>query len=121
MRIIRHPLSPLSALALVQSIVVSIYAMKGQFPSEEMATISSYGWLVLLLAFVSRDAHRRSGLPWFDYGLLLYCLAPVGIAYYAFWSRGPRGLWLLAIIGLLWLLPALVAIPIMITNGFPLE
>jgi len=72
--------------------------------------LSSFALALAFILWVEADVRRRSGLPCYDFGFLVAVCLPASLIWYAIWSRGWRGLFLLAALFGLMLVPWLSAV-----------
>jgi hypothetical protein len=109
-RIAFWPLTPLIVLTAALSMVEIAYGFVGSYRSGVADLISSIGWFVLLLCWIDADIRRRGTAPCFDFGMILIAAHPAALAWYCFWSRGWRGLFLLLFLIALAVCPAVIAV-----------
>jgi hypothetical protein len=99
----RHgPLVALTVVAVAMSIVLSACFAVGRLPGELMATAVFNGFALAFVLWMELDARKRGILPCYDFGFLAMFVFPASLAWYVFWSRGLRGVFLL--LGLLGLM-----------------
>ena len=103
-----HPLAPLVVFSLALSALLAMYLAAGLSPSPAFEAVTTLSWSILLAFAVVTDARRRGQVPCFDFGMFCYLFYPIAIPWYCLRSRGWRGMFLLAAILLLWVLPYLV-------------
>jgi hypothetical protein len=88
-------------------------------PSPTFEMVASFWWSILLALWIVADARRRSCVPCFDFGFFCYILLPLSVPWYCLWSRGWRGLFLMAAILVLWLAPYVVAGVVWVALSWP--
>jgi hypothetical protein len=66
-----------------------------------------FAWTLYVIYWVVRDAWRRRLVPCHEFGFLVAIFFPVSVAWYAFWTRGWRGVLTLAGLFGLTILPSL--------------
>jgi hypothetical protein len=81
----------------------------GQEPPESVLKLSSTAQILFVIYWVVMDARCRRRVPCHDFGFLVGVFLPVSLAWYLVWTRGLRGLLLLAGFALLLILPQLGA------------
>ena len=90
------------------SCVAAVYRTAGIRPSPLVALRPTYGPLLASAAWVQRDARRRHLALAYDWGFFALIVPPVFLAWYAFATRGRRGLGLIARIALALVAPNVV-------------
>ncbi len=100
-----NPLTPLVAFAVALTACLGLYLLAGLVVSPAFEALVSFGWVFLLVLWMDADARHRRQVPCFDFGLLVWQLFPLSVAWYCLWSRGWRGLLLIAGLVGLWLVP----------------
>jgi hypothetical protein len=100
---------PLLLLSLILAVFASMYVLLGQEPPESVFTLSGSMQLLFILYWVVVDARRRHRVPCHDFGFLVGVFLPVSLAWYLVWTRGLKGLLLLAGFALLLILPQVCA------------
>ena len=96
----RHGMLLLPVVAT--TILETIYRVVGAPPSESINLLFGVCWSIAFIFWIEADARRRGILPCHDFGFLVAVYFPVSVVWYAFWSRGRRGmLLLLSLLGLL--------------------
>jgi hypothetical protein len=108
-RLFDHPLAPLVLFAAVLAATLTGYVVVGVIPSTTFELLTSFGWALLVGLWIVSDARRRECTPCFDFGLFCYMFFPVVVPGYCFWSRGWRGLVMLAVIASTWIVPFIIA------------
>ena len=103
----RHALLLLPVAAI--SGLASAYAMTGARPSEQNTILFEICLVLGLILWIEADARRRGILPCHDFGFLVGVFFPVSVVWYAFWSRGRKGLLLLLSLLGLWMVPAITS------------
>jgi hypothetical protein len=101
---------PLLLLSASVAMFASIYALLGEQPPENVLRLFSTVQVLFILYWVVIDARRRRCVPCHDFGFLVGVFLPVSLAWYVVWTRGLRGLLLLAGFALLVIAPQLCAI-----------
>jgi hypothetical protein len=101
------PFLPMIALTgLLTAIRVSAVIL-GVSPSEGILTESSVG--LFLILWMMMDARRRRCVPCHEFGFLAGVYMPISLLWYLCWSRGWKGLLLLAAFLGMVLLPGITA------------
>ena len=85
------------------------YAALGVAPPDAAALLTSYGLALAFILWVVDDARARRCVPCFDFGFLVAAFFPASLAWYVHWSRGRRGVLVLAAFFALMLAPAVAA------------
>jgi hypothetical protein len=99
---------------VVFSLLQCGYVWADQAPPDSFAQLGSIAFALGCVLWVVADAHKRRKTPCFDFGFLVAVFFPISLIWYAFWSRGVRGVLLLgAMLGLL-LIPWLSAIVVLL-------
>lgn len=114
----------LLGLLLVTVVAISAlqaaYMASGVVPSTESQYLWSFGLALAFIVWVDSDASLRRKVPCHDFGFLVAVFFPVSLVWYAFWSRGWRGFYVLAGLFGLMLLPWLSALACWVMlHGFP--
>jgi hypothetical protein len=103
----RHALLWLPVVAT--SAVISAYTIAGVRPSGQNTMLFELCLVLGLILWIEADALRRGILPCHDFGFLVGIFFPLSVVWYAFWSRGRKGvILLLAMLGL-WVVPTVTA------------
>ncbi len=87
---------PLAAALVVMGLWPVVHAVARVPPSETELLMLSYVPGVFVMLWATGDAHRRRCTPFFDFGLLLWCLFPLSLLGYLVWTRGWWGVALFA-------------------------
>jgi hypothetical protein len=103
------PYLPLLALTAVLSLVNAAWVAGGGTPSPEAERVCELALALFLILWVTGDARRRGCVPCYEFGFLVGVFLPVSIAWYVLWSRGWKGLILLAGLAGLLILPGVAA------------
>jgi hypothetical protein len=88
--------APLLFLTAFLSVVSSAYVAAGTPPPPALADLAPYALSWALLAWIQNDARRRRIVPCYDFGFLVAVVLPVSLVWYVLWSRGWKGVALLA-------------------------
>jgi hypothetical protein len=94
-----------AALSLFQVAYVAI----GVPISERASGLTSLSLALCVLLWIVSDARARGCSPCFDFGFLVGVFFPLSLVWYALWSRGAKGVLLLAGLFVLLILPSLTA------------
>jgi hypothetical protein len=108
-KLFHYPLAPLLLFSVALTVLLVTYVVAGLMPSPTFEYVASFFGSMLLALWVVADARRKTGVPCFDFGFFCYMFLPLAVPWYCFWSRGLRGLLMLAALVVLWLAPYLVA------------
>jgi hypothetical protein len=98
-------MTPLVVFAIALTAGLAAYLLAGHEVSPLFEGLGSVGWCLLVVLWVDADARRRRRLPCYDFGFLAYVFFPLSVAWYCLWSRGWRGLLLLAALLALYMAP----------------
>jgi hypothetical protein len=91
---------PLIGVGILQASFGMLYAWLRTDPPEGARWILAFSTALLVVYWIVADARGRRCVPCFDFGYLLAISLPFSLIWYAFWTRGWRGiLRLLAIVG----------------------
>ncbi|MCA1684545.1 MAG: hypothetical protein LC745_00880 [Planctomycetia bacterium] len=101
---------PLLAMTAALSVVQAAYFGAEVTPPPSIAPLSSVGYELALIVWVMADARRRRCVPCFEFGFLVAVFYPASMFWYVFWTRGWRGLALLAAVFGLLTVPAVVSV-----------
>lgn len=107
--LVRHPLSPLCFFALEASVCFTAALFAGVPIPPLMLTSVNWILVVLILMWVVSDAQHRHQVPCFDFGFLAWVFLPLAVPWYCFWTRGWKGVGILTLIGILLLIPTVIA------------
>jgi hypothetical protein len=86
------------------------YAAGGTDPPESVARLTSIAFVFAVALWIVADARIRRQTPCYDFGFLVAIYFPISLFWYVFWSRGLRGILVLAALLGLMLLPWLSAV-----------
>jgi hypothetical protein len=103
---------PLLGLASILAIFASVYVLLGEEPPDGFSSLYGPIYFLFILSWMILDARRRRGVPCHDFGFLIGIFFPVSLAWYLIWTRGIKGLLMLAVFGFLFILPFLGALVI---------
>jgi hypothetical protein len=81
------------------------YAAAGTALPDSVARLTSIAYRLAFALWIMADARIRRQTPCYDFGFLVAVYFPVSLIWYAFWSRGLRGILVLAALLGLMLLP----------------
>jgi hypothetical protein len=109
MAVIAHPLAPLVALSAVTAVALCLAAGTGVATSAGSDLVLGYGWALMLLLWMDADARRLRRVPCFDFGFLAALFFPLSVAWYCWWSRRWRGVFVVLLLLALWLAPHVLA------------
>jgi hypothetical protein len=87
---------PLLLLSLGLGFFFAAYGALGSPAAQMAATILVCVLPLFIIFWVLQDARRRRCVPCFDFGFLLWLTFPLGVIWYLFWTRGWKGVALLA-------------------------
>lgn len=104
-----HPFAPLVVYSMALSGLLVTYLAAGCSPSPAFEALAWFSWLLLLALAVVTDARRRKSTPCFDFGMFCMMVLPIAVPWYCFWSRGWRGIFVIAAIFALWVGPYFIA------------
>jgi hypothetical protein len=94
---------PLFGMGILQATCGLIYASMHSTPSAAASTILAISVALFVTYWVLADARQRHCVPCFEFGFLMAVFFPVSVIWYAFWTRGWRGVLLLfALLGLIY-------------------
>ncbi len=97
-----------------------VYAAAGAAPPENVAQLASVAFVLACVLWIMADARRRRQTPCFDFGFLVAVFFPISLVWYVFWSRGTRGILLLAAFAGLMFLPGFATVAAwLLRNGLP--
>jgi len=100
------------------TILVTLYKIFGVPLSVANDLLLGICWSLALMLWIEADARRRGILPCHDFGFLIGVFFPVSVVWYAFWSRGLKGVYLLlTLIGLLIVPPTTAMLAWFLTQG----
>jgi hypothetical protein len=63
---------------------------------EQANRLAGYAWGLFVTYWVVRDVRKQRGSPCHEFGFLVAVFLPFSVAWYAFWTRGWRGILTLA-------------------------
>ncbi|HEV3122647.1 MAG TPA: hypothetical protein VGY53_12120 [Isosphaeraceae bacterium] len=98
-------ISLLVVLSCALSLVNVAYVAFGVPISGRANELAGFSLAVFVILWMVRDARARGCLPCFDFGFLVCVFFPLSLVWYALWSRGAKGVLLLAAVFGLWILP----------------
>src|SRR6516165_2501880 len=94
-----RPFVPLGMLVVAGawfSALQVAYVAIGTTPSEAAAGLTSAGVALAFVIWVVADARARQQTPCYDFGFLVAVFFPASLCWYVVWSRGWRGMLMLA-------------------------
>jgi hypothetical protein len=106
------PFGQLVILTAMTAGVDTVYVLAGVTPSAAAALLLDYSFPLFVAYWLVADASQRRRLPCWDFGYLVALAFPVSLLGYLYWTRGWRGLWLLAALTALWLAPWLCSMAV---------
>jgi hypothetical protein len=109
------PYLPLIALTAVLSVVQAAWVASGGTPSTSSVQVTDVALGLFLILWMTGDARRRGCVPCYEFGFLLGVFLPVSLAWYVLWTRGWKGLILLAAFAGLVILPWVAAVLVWLT------
>jgi hypothetical protein len=95
---------PIMTAAASAAFLVAHVAV-GRSPSDTTQQLVSTGLALAIVLWMIADARMRRRTPCYDFGFLVAVYFPVSLVWYVFWSRGWKGLLILAAFVGLWLVP----------------
>jgi len=107
---------PIVVLAATESVILSSYVLFDASPSPLQVMLLSSAISFFMILWVLEDAHRRQGFPCYDFGFLVALGFPLSVVWYLLWTRGFRGLLVIAIFLGLYLAPWLCAISVWVVK-----
>jgi hypothetical protein len=94
---------PFLVLGIAQAACGVIYLERQARLPDAASMLLGFSVTLLLLCWILADARQRRCVPCFDFGFLLAVSFPLSLVWYAFWTRGWRGLLLLlTVLGLIY-------------------
>jgi hypothetical protein len=114
-----HPLAILILSIVALSVCPVIYVMRGMPYSEGIWALSSTGTALAFILWIEGDARRRGCMPCHDFGFLVAVFFPVSLVWYSLWTRGWKGLFLLAALCGLMYVPWLLAMAAWVLTRSP--
>jgi hypothetical protein len=101
---------PLLLLSIGVGFFLAAYVVSRSAVAQMAATVLVYVLPLFIIFWVLQDARQRRCVPCFDFGFLLFMAFPLSVVWYLFWTRGWKGLALLAAFVGLFLVPWMFAI-----------
>jgi hypothetical protein len=92
------------------SAVQFAYSAAGAPLPDAVGRLASIAFVLACVFWIMTDAQRRRQTPCYDFGFLVAVFFPISLVWYAFWSRGARGILLLAAFLGLMVLPSMSAV-----------
>jgi hypothetical protein len=112
------PFLPMIALSCLLSLMNVAAIARGVLPPTSL--LVDYAASGFLLLWVVTDARRRRCVPCHEFAFLVGVFLPVALPWYVFWTRGWRGLRVLAAFAGLILVPwAIGVVAYLIRYGLP--
>ena len=108
-RFLGKPMAHLLAFAGAVTVGFAAYLLAGVSVSPAFEELAAVGWALMLVLWADADARRRRLVPCYDFGLLVGVYAPLSVVWYCVWSRGRRGLLVVAALAALWVAPNVLA------------
>ncbi|ODU01120.1 MAG: hypothetical protein ABS79_02220 [Planctomycetes bacterium SCN 63-9] len=106
----REPFVALVAVVVLASILLSASLAWSETLKPWTIDAIGTGLILALVLWMDLDARRRRIVPCHDFGFLTMVVFPASLVWYVFWSRGWRGVFLLAGLLGLWAVPFLSAV-----------
>src|SRR5262245_8128075 len=100
---------PLLGLAAIIAAFASMYVLLVENPPRELQSFFGCCQALFVVYWMVVDARRRHRVPCHDFGFLAGLFLPVALPWYLIWTRGLRGLFVLALLLILLVLPSLCA------------
>ena len=114
-------ITPFGQLVIVVAMLAAFqttYVVAGVTPSANAEMVLAYTFPLYTAFWVVADAEQRRRVPCYDFGLLVATFFPVSLLWYLFWSRGWKGLKLLAVLFALAIAPSVCATVVeLVLNG----
>jgi hypothetical protein len=97
-----------------------VYSAAGANPPDAVARLAPVAFALACVFWIVADAQKRRQTPCYDFGFLVAVFFPISLVWYVFWSRGTRGILLLAAFVVLMVLPSVFAVAAwLLRNGLP--
>ena len=98
------------ATVVLLSALQFFYSAAGAAPPDAVARLTPIAFALACVFWIMADAQKRRQTPCYDFGFLVAIFFPISLVWYVFWSRGARGILVLAAFVGLMLLPPMAAL-----------
>jgi hypothetical protein len=94
-------------------------ALRGGAASDPVFLLGNFAASWALVMWIWADARRLRRIPCFDFAFLVGVFFPISLVWYAYWSRGARGMLTLLAVAALWMGPVLATAVVSIVLQLP--